>query len=58
VRIGIGHRALALRETDHVCWFWIGSHADYDELLQRLWPGVAQAVRRRYLPSAVDDHKG
>jgi hypothetical protein len=36
VRIGIGYRALGLREADHVYWFWIGSHAEYDELLKRL----------------------
>jgi hypothetical protein len=35
-RIGIGHRALAFRKSDHVEWFWIGSHAEYDELLKRL----------------------
>jgi hypothetical protein len=36
VRIGIGYRALGLREADTVSWFWIGSHAEYDELLRRL----------------------
>ena len=36
VRVGIGYRALGLRETGHVYWFWIGSHAEYDELLKRL----------------------
>jgi len=36
VRIGIGYRALGLRDADHVYWFWIGSHAEYDELLKRL----------------------
>jgi hypothetical protein len=36
VRVGIGYRALGLRETDHVYWFWIGSHAQYDEFLKRL----------------------
>lgn len=36
VRIGIGYRALGLRNADHVYWFWIGSHAEYDELLKRL----------------------
>lgn len=36
VRVGIGYRALGLRETDAVYWFWIGSHAEYDELLRRL----------------------
>jgi len=36
VRVGIGHRALGLREEDRIFWFWIGSHAEYDELLRRL----------------------
>lgn len=36
VRIGMDHRALGLREGDHIFWFWIGSHADYDQLLKRL----------------------
>ena len=36
VRIGLGYRALGLREGDIVHWFWVGSHADYDELLRRL----------------------
>ena len=36
VRVGIGYRALGLRENDHVYWFWIGSHAQYDEFLKRL----------------------
>jgi len=36
VRIGIGYRALGLREEDQVYWFWIGPHAEYDDLLRRL----------------------
>ena len=36
VRIGLGWRALAVREGEHVIWFWIGSHADYDKLLAQL----------------------
>jgi hypothetical protein len=36
VRIGLGYRALGLREADHLYWFWIGSHGEYDELLRRL----------------------
>jgi hypothetical protein len=27
-------RALAFRETDVFTWFWIGSHDDYERLLQ------------------------
>lgn len=34
VRIGIGYRALGVEEPDGIYWFWIGSHADYDRLIQ------------------------
>ena len=36
VRVGLGYRALGLREDEHLYWFWIGPHAEYDELLGRL----------------------
>jgi len=36
VRIGIGYRALALRDSLGWVWFWIGTHAEYDALLKRL----------------------
>ncbi|HQL63864.1 MAG TPA: hypothetical protein PLQ35_16425 [bacterium] len=36
VRIGSDYRALGLWEGDHVWWFWIGSHAEYDNLIKRL----------------------
>ena len=36
VRVGLGYRALGLREGDHVYWFWIGPHAEYDALLKRI----------------------
>jgi hypothetical protein len=35
-RVGIGHRAVGALEGDTVVWFWIGSHADYDKLLEHL----------------------
>ena len=35
-RIGRHWRALGLREGDTIAWYWIGSHADYDQLLARL----------------------
>ena len=35
-RVGLGHRALAVREDDVWIWFWIGSHSDYDQLLRTL----------------------
>mgnify|MGYP001478954888 CR=1 FL=1 len=37
VRVTLAYRALAVRhEDDQWIWFWIGSHTDYDQLLQRL----------------------
>ena len=36
VRIGLGWRALGLFEGDTITWFWIGSHAEYDRMLERL----------------------
>jgi hypothetical protein len=35
-RVGLGWRALGLREGGTVTWFWIGSHAEHDALLARL----------------------
>ena len=34
-RIGLHWRALALVESNTATWWWIGSHADYDELLKQ-----------------------
>jgi len=36
VRVAIGWRALGLKEGDRMVWFWIGSHAEYDEMLKGL----------------------
>jgi hypothetical protein len=36
VRITKGYRALGLLEDGGITWFWIGSHADYDELISLL----------------------
>jgi hypothetical protein len=36
VRIGIGYRALGVRRDEQIYWFWIGSHAEYDDLLKRI----------------------
>lgn len=33
VRIGLGYRALGILEGSVVTWFWIGSHAEYDQLI-------------------------
>lgn len=34
VRVGAHYRALGLDKPEGVVWFWIGSHADYDKLIQ------------------------
>jgi hypothetical protein len=33
VRIGQRHRALAVQTKEALIWFWIGSHSDYDKLI-------------------------
>jgi len=33
-RVGLGYRALALVDGDAAVWFWIGTHAEYDQLLR------------------------
>ena len=33
VRVGLAWRALGLLEDDTITWFWIGSHAEYDQLI-------------------------
>jgi hypothetical protein len=35
-RVGIGYRAVSVRDGNTVIWFWIGSHADYDKLLAQM----------------------
>lgn len=32
-RVGIHHRALALKLDESFGWFWIDGHADYDQLV-------------------------
>lgn len=34
VRVGLAYRALGRFEGDLLVWAWIGSHADYDQLLR------------------------
>jgi hypothetical protein len=36
VRVGIGWRAVGVKDGETVIWFWIGSHAEYDNLLTQL----------------------
>ena len=35
-RVGLSHRVLGVRDGDTVVWFWIGTHAEYDQLLRHL----------------------
>ena len=35
-RVGINYRAIGMFDGDTLVWFWIGSHADYDQLLTQL----------------------
>ncbi len=34
VRIGRRYRALGIEVPEGVLWFWIGTHAEYDEMLK------------------------
>ena len=36
VRIGVRYRAIGVRDGNDIVWFWIGSHADYDDVVARL----------------------
>ena len=35
-RVGRNYRAVGTLEDDLVVWFWIGTHADYDRLIENL----------------------
>ena len=32
-RVGLGYRALGVREGEEIIWFWIGSHPEYDRMI-------------------------
>ena len=37
VRIGIGWRAIGtMKDKKTIVWFWVGSHSDYNQLLEKL----------------------
>jgi len=36
VRVTLGYRALGLLGAEEIVWFWIGTHAEYDRLLDNL----------------------
>jgi len=35
VRAGSAHRALGIEIEDGILWFWIGTHAEYERLVQQ-----------------------
>jgi hypothetical protein len=35
-RVGLAYLALAVVDGEAVIWFWIGTHAEYDQLLRTL----------------------
>ena len=34
VRVGMQYRALGSEKPDGIVWFWIGTHAEYDKLVE------------------------
>lgn len=32
-RVGSRYRVLGVKEGDTICWFWIGSHEDYNKII-------------------------
>jgi hypothetical protein len=34
--VTLGYRALGLLENDEIAWFWMGTRAAYDRLLEEL----------------------
>jgi hypothetical protein len=36
VRISIDYRAVDISEVNEIVWFWVGSHADYEQLISRM----------------------
>lgn len=36
VRVSLSYRALGVKKDDTMIWFWIGSHAEYDHLIESL----------------------
>jgi len=32
-RVGLHYRALATEHESDIVWFWIGSHAEYDQMI-------------------------
>jgi mRNA-degrading endonuclease RelE of RelBE toxin-antitoxin system len=35
-RVSLDYRVLGILKDNHIIWFWIGSHADYDKIISQL----------------------
>ena len=35
VRIGLSHRAIGVKESTTIIWFWIGTHEEYNNLISQ-----------------------
>jgi mRNA-degrading endonuclease RelE of RelBE toxin-antitoxin system len=35
-RVNLNYRVLGLLESEHIYWYWIGAHNEYDELLKQM----------------------
>ena len=59
VRVGLHHRALATEAGEDLVWFWIGSHAAYDNLVGRR-PAIKalQPTSRRPRPMKKKSARG
>ena len=54
VRVGINYRALAVPVSDGFVWFWIGTHAEYDQIVGRLQKAKAMML----IPTTEYVHEG
>ncbi len=36
VRIGLNWRAVGIKDSNTIIWFWIGSHSDYNQIISQL----------------------
>jgi len=39
VRVGLGYRALDVRDGEDIVWFWVGTHGEYDRFLSQMRRG-------------------
>ena len=55
-RVGLHYRSLAVESAEELAWFWIGSHADYDKLVNQK-PAVKR-VRPTHVKRPTTKRKG